>query len=374
MIDIIFTSDYEIHGNGVGSPLKLMVEPTYRNIKLFDRYGAKLTIMADVAEILMFKKYLETNGSDDYYYEEIVAQLKDSVVRGHDVQLHIHPTYFDAKLNNNIWKQDAGSFILRNETFNSLYNIIKKTKDFLTSILTDAKKDYKCFVFRAGGWQMQPSKNITKALVANGIQIDSSVFKNGSRNGINKFDYFLAPHRLLPWPADENDICIPNINGKLIEFPIYTEQRYLTSFISLNRIYRLFAQTVSRLITPHPMIKKQVKAKKTEHETSIPQITKPVSNKCSRIKALFKRYPFKMDFNQCTGHQLIRGLLNAEHAYGDPNFDIPFVIIGHSKTFTKYNEKSLIPFLRFVRENPERFRFSLFSDIDLSKIRSIWNK
>ena len=56
MLRIIFTLDYEIHGNGDGSPLALMVEPTNRLFNLFDEYGAKLTIMADVAEILKFKE------------------------------------------------------------------------------------------------------------------------------------------------------------------------------------------------------------------------------------------------------------------------------------------------------------------------------
>ena len=51
MIQIIFSSDYEIHGNGTGSPYKLMIEPTYRNLDLFDEHGAKLTIIAEVVEI-----------------------------------------------------------------------------------------------------------------------------------------------------------------------------------------------------------------------------------------------------------------------------------------------------------------------------------
>ena len=57
MLNVIFTLDYEIHGNGEGCPSELMVEPTRRMMDLFDRYGAKLTIMADVAEILKFKEY-----------------------------------------------------------------------------------------------------------------------------------------------------------------------------------------------------------------------------------------------------------------------------------------------------------------------------
>ena len=59
---VIFTLDYEIHGNGHGSPRDLMVEPTERMMAQFDRHGAKLTVMADVAEILRFKRHLEEAG------------------------------------------------------------------------------------------------------------------------------------------------------------------------------------------------------------------------------------------------------------------------------------------------------------------------
>src|SRR4051812_37680272 len=69
MLNLLFTLDYEIHGNGDGCPNDLMVEPTNRLLDLFDRYGAKLTIMADVAEILKFREYKEQTGRDDYHYE-----------------------------------------------------------------------------------------------------------------------------------------------------------------------------------------------------------------------------------------------------------------------------------------------------------------
>jgi len=80
MLRIIFTLDYEIHGNGDGSPLALMVEPTNRLFNLFDEYGAKLTIMADVAEILKFKEYKEKVGRDDYHYDVITDQLRTAFV------------------------------------------------------------------------------------------------------------------------------------------------------------------------------------------------------------------------------------------------------------------------------------------------------
>ena len=39
MLKAIFTLDYEIHGNGDGSPYALMVEPTSRMMDLFERHG-----------------------------------------------------------------------------------------------------------------------------------------------------------------------------------------------------------------------------------------------------------------------------------------------------------------------------------------------
>ena len=79
MLNVIFTLDYEIHGNGEGSPHELMVEPTRRLLDFFEKYGAKLTIMADVAEILKFKEYREKSGRDDFHYEAIADQLREAV-------------------------------------------------------------------------------------------------------------------------------------------------------------------------------------------------------------------------------------------------------------------------------------------------------
>jgi hypothetical protein len=377
MIHIIFTSDYEIHGNGAGSPYKLMIEPTYRNLDLFDEYGAKLTIMAELAEILKFKEYFDTHEKDNYYYNDIIKQLKYAVTSSHDVQLHLHPTYFKAQLKNGVWEQDPRSYILREETYDSLFMMIKQTKDFLTGNLIDVKKDYNCIAFRAGGWQMQPTTNIVRALIDNGIKIDTSVFKNGKRGGTNSFDYSLAHHSLLPWHVDENEICQMNQEGRLIEIPIYSEQRYITSFVSLNRMYRLAAQTNSRLKVKNPMTVEKINLNNSrEYQNNLnSSILSPLKSKIYKMfKIPFNKYPFKMDYNQCTGRQLIRGLLNAEQDYGDLNIDIPFVIIGHSKIFTKYNEHTLKPFLEFVCKNPNRFCFSRFSDLDLGYIKKLWSK
>ena len=91
--NLFFTLDYEIHGNGDGNPYALMVEPTYKLMSLLESYGQRLIIMADVAEILCFRRYWQETGKDDFHVADIERQLCDAILRGHDVQLHIHSSY-----------------------------------------------------------------------------------------------------------------------------------------------------------------------------------------------------------------------------------------------------------------------------------------
>src|SRR6266404_7278418 len=109
-IGLVFSLDYEIHGNGGGSPMQLMVEPTWRMMRQFDRFGAKLTIFAEVAEILRFRDHLKASGRDTFHYNDIVEQLRHALGSGHDVQLHLHPSYVNAVLTGQRWEQDWSEY------------------------------------------------------------------------------------------------------------------------------------------------------------------------------------------------------------------------------------------------------------------------
>mgnify|MGYP003802550759 CR=1 FL=1 len=359
MFRIIFTSDYEIHGNGEGSPMDLIVEPTSRMMDLFDKYSAKLTVMADYAEIFKFKEYYDKTGSDDFYYKPILEQLKYAVSNGHDIQLHVHPSYFKANYKNGSWDQNYDEYDLSQLDQKRLNDVIKTGKSFLESELKPMKSDYNCFVFRAANWSMQPSFNIVKALVDNNIFIDTSVFKYGWRDELVKFDYSEAHSDLIPWPVDVNDICKKDLNGKLFEIPIYCENMPITTFITINRIYRVILGQL------HNLEKRSSDPSPEEKKTKIERIKSLIY----KINFVFRKHAWKMDFNQCTGKQLIKGLKRAEAKYKQVNVDLPFVLIGHSKLFSKRNEKTLQPFLEFVSQNSDRFVFSTFKDINLEKYR-----
>jgi len=362
MLKVIFTLDYEIHGNGEGCPFELMVEPTRRMLDQFDRYGAKLTIMADVAEILKFREYKEETGRDDYHYEAIAGQLRDAVRRGHDVQLHLHASYFNARHEAGRWLQDWSEYDFAGLPLARLNQIVRIGKEYLETLLKPVSPAYECVAFRAANWSVSPSRNVIRALLNNGIRIDTSVFKYGRREGIVSFDYSDAPSELVPWLVDEDDMCRRNDVGKLMEVPIYCERRWIGAFLTPNRVQRVL------MTRGHPIST----AFRNGADAAVirPTLATKVMKK---ISMMTRGHAWKADFNQCTGGQLVGALKRAARRYADVKGELPFVLIGHSKQFTQANARSLRPFLEFVHADKARCRFAKLSETTLAKEASNMN-
>jgi hypothetical protein len=351
VLQIILTLDYEIHGNGDGCPYRLMVEPTYRLLSLCEQYGAKLSIMADVAEILKFKEYKETYGDDRYCYDGIAEQLRYAVERGHDVQLHIHSSYFNARHDDGRWLQDWSEYDFAGLPYERMEWMVRTGKAFLETLLKPVDPDYRCIAFRAANWSVSPSRNVVKALVNNGIKIDTSVFKYGRRNGIVAFDYSHAYSPIVPWRVKEEDICARDESGELWELPIYSEKRWIGAFLTVNRLYR--AATGWRHKIRHQDGHKASQGNKEESANA---------EKKSWRAAALRKHAWKADFNQCAGRQLIQALDRASNLYdGDPERWLPFVLIGHSKLFTHQNKRSLAPFFLHCAQHPDKFEFATLS-------------
>ncbi len=352
MLRILFTLDYEIHGNGDGHPQDLMIGPTNRLLRLCDEYGAKLTIMADVAEILKFKHYKDTNGRDDYCYDAIVEQLRRAIKGGHDVQLHIHSSYFNARHDNGCWVQDWSEYNFACLPYERMDWMVRTGKEFLETLLRPTDPGYRCMAFRAANWSVSPSPRVVRVLVQNGIEIDTSVFKYGRRKGIVTFDYSRAYSPIVPWRAKEDDICDRDDASRLWELPIYSEKRWIGAFLTSSRIFRVLTSLRHRLRGTASGI--------------IPQNAHAAPHSWNKawIASVLQKHAWKADFNQCGSKQLINTLHRASSKY-DLRKDVllPFVLIGHSKLFTKRNERSLMPFLVHCAEHPDKFGFDTLSRI-----------
>jgi hypothetical protein len=336
-----------------------MVDPTDRLLAQLSRHGAQLTVMADVAEILRFRRHYHETGRDEFDFQAIENQLRRAVRTGHDVQLHIHPSYYNSRYVEGRLDQDWLEYDLARLPLERLDQIVKEGKDWLEATLQPQDDTYCCFVFRAANWSMNPAHNIVIALMRNGITIDTSVFKYGKRSGMVSFDYTDAHSDLVPWPVQCDNICMKDPEGRLFEFPIYCELRLLLHFLTPNRVYRAVQSRMHAL----PL---EEFAPATEGADDNAQQGRSAHLAKAR-ELLMSRHAWKMDFNQCTGSQLIAAAKRIEKRYGHARDDLPIVLIGHSKTFTAHNERSLEPFLNFVRNHGDRFAFGTFRDFDLAR-------
>lgn len=412
---LLFTLDYEIHGNGDGNPQALMVEPTYRLMNLLEEYKQHLVIMADVAEILCFRRYREQTGRDDFHVAEIEEQLRDAIRRGHDVQLHIHSSYFRAEWDGKHFDQCIEDYNMAALPIERIREMVSQCVCYLEDLLRPVRADYKVWLFRAANWSMMPTPALYQVLTEYGITHDTSVYKGGCQGGSVCYDYRTAYDNLLPYKASAENINDYDPAGAITELPIYSEMRPFYDFVSPIRLYRMLRAKLHRHKRPAgagtPMAAAAVPSAQKESGSSVVGVeTEGVSsvvgqkerqrieqadNRRITLRSFFTRSPLKMDFNQLRSRQLIAMLRHIEsrltvletqpavsststnpagtvssistHNTGtvsttSPNNistgnatttePIPVVLIGHSKTFIPYNETTLRPFLRWIEKHP----------------------
>ena len=311
MIGLVFSLDYEVYGTGAGDPRDLMLEPTRRLLGLFNECGVKLTIMADVAEILAFKRQRG--------FEEVAAaieeQLRTALAEGHDVQLHLHPAWFNAEHDGERWTLDFSEYSLVGLPPKRIDEYIKTGKEYLEDLARPVRPDYRCVAFRAGNWLMQPSRNVVAALEHNGFACDTSVFKHGWGSvGSYVLDYRRAWSNLLSWVVDPDDINRPADRSGLREIPILSRKVFISSMLTLRRL------------------RMQRRLARGARPTGQADRSEPLgTGKAPRKLRLF--YPKKFDFCRLSFREMKRFLRYAVKRHGGESETVPVVAIGHSTEF-----------------------------------------
>jgi hypothetical protein len=332
-IGLIFTSDYEIHGNGSGDFENWAYLPTSKMLDIFDTYGAKLTIMAEMGHYWAMKSHEEIFAKDINLFE---SQLKDAVRRGHDVQLHFHPQWIDARYEDGSWNLDFSRKTIERLCYNydEAYLYLKKGKDDLEKLLTPVNQQYKCACFRAGYFQMQPSESVVKALEDAGFLSDSSVSKGMSANDqLRVLDYSSAVSKYRPWKISRHDVCKSDESGKMYEFPVLTERHLI--FKIINKIRKLIIKSKKKNVSDviSDLMGQYSKGIHKEHLKLNSDLIKIILNKswdyadfCRADNLNLLKY-VKMVISLCEK--------NNEFSY------VPVVFIGHSKDFFFSNQLSL---------------------------------
>ena len=336
MIGLALTLDYEIYGNGTGNIQDHIINPTEDFLTICEKYQGKGTLFVDVAELIKMKEY-------NCFAEEIAGvekQLKDAHERGHDVQLHLHPWWFNAKFNGSTWEMDYNLTTLNYLNPEIALEYISRCKKYLTELLACCKRRYSCVAYRAGYWSMMPTKNIFKALTEAGIETDSSVYKWGKVSKQNIFyDYSKAHSNCHPWYFSSEDInkISPErqTSPSCLEIPIYTENNFILKFLSLKRISILKKSKSALVLDRLPP--------KTSWRNKVARLI--------HLDTMSIYRPKKFDFCKCTFNEMKRMIYRIIKA-SPGNLYLPVVAIGHSKDFIYRGD--LIKFLYYLKSHHDK--------------------
>ena len=244
----IITIDYELFGSGKGCVFKHLIDPTYKMLKAFDKLGTKATFFIEILEVekLIGLKELYPEESNEYLGAVAIEnQIAELIKQGHDIQLHLHPQWYNAEYINGQWKLNhqwwSFSDLPERSTKGSpgKYELLALGKEMLEKRVRDVDPNYNCSAFRAGGYNVGNSYESVNALLDNNIYCDSSVCPGFFSNSLSNYDFTMAPSNLPYWHCDDS-IVVPSDKKsvkRLLELPLLTISVSKAQRFSLARVF-----------------------------------------------------------------------------------------------------------------------------------------
>lgn len=313
MIECVFTLDYEIYGSGEGSLRDLVLEPTQRLAEIFQEFGAPLVIFTEAVE---FAKMEEAQSDPDT--ANVRAQLRGLRAAGHEIALHLHPWWANARYANGCWQLDWSEPKVSTLGAERAEAIVSGAIRYLRESLGDP--DFTPVSFRSGLWVMQPTTVIASVLARHGVRVDSSVFKGGLVRRLG-LDYRPALGNKDVWRFG-SDVNMHDPHGALWEMPIHTQMVPFWQMLGRKRL-------------------------KLHRETLNSSNGTPLSRYSRDFLRL--RYPRKLDFCRMTFEEMREAMevvLTARQARPEERRLI--VAIGHSKDFVE--PEATRRFLAFLKK------------------------
>ena len=250
-MNLVITFDYELFGDGSGNIFNHMINPTNEILEICDEFNVKTTIFFEVIEYLVIKKEWDSGNFMGYKKNPIKAiedQLISAAISGHDIQLHIHPQWTNARYIDGNWLVDFSRWRLSdfksigNYTIDSLLRVGKQT---IENLLKPYISDYECTILRAGAYNILPSSEIHRAMVKAGLKFDSSVYPGGFQKGeLSKYNYTNTSVNLDYWNVNPNDFSIEG-NSNIIEIPIFALPKRRIRKLNCNR-FRSFFNNITK--------------------------------------------------------------------------------------------------------------------------------
>lgn len=325
MIDVIFTLDYEIFGNGTGSLKEHVYEPAEQLCEVFLRRGARFVAFVEALEL----EKIAAEGTDPSI-DAVERQVRALDREGFEIALHLHPQWANARYERGQWLLDFDEYNLCTLPAERIAEIASCALAYLRHVT--GRTGFAPLSFRAGSWLFQPAQPAAAILAQLGIRIDSSVFKGGLLHSHN-LDYRPALQNGYYWPFD-SDASKVDARGEWIELPIHTE---MVPLWKMPRSRRGGYRNALGIAGPNN------------------------ERKAKRLRDFLRYwYPLKLDFCRMTLSHLrsmIDRVVQADRA--DPGAYRPIVAIGHTKDLN--GVETIDAFLRYLIES--KIRVATFEEV-----------
>jgi hypothetical protein len=219
-IYLSLTHDWELRGDGSGNIEEIQFAPMRRLLEIYEKFGARTTFLPDVLQQVTFRNlegtHPELKPAADAWDEHAIEAFR----QGHDLQLHLHSQWSDAKYESGRWSLRGEWSLLKYDREQTL-SMLAESKSYLENLLQRVNHDYHCVAFRASALALAPSGYLLSTLADLGIQIDVSMaaglFLN---NQTLQLDYRECEETFLPYYPKMDDarrvssqpgpiVCVP---------------------------------------------------------------------------------------------------------------------------------------------------------------------
>jgi hypothetical protein len=221
-IYLALTDDWELRGDGSGEIEEIQFKPMRKLVRLYNKCGVRGSFYVEMMQQLAFRKYQDAHPELGILADRWDAHVIDAYKQGHDIQLHLHTRWSDARYENGLWHV-SGDWSILNYEPEYARAMLTAGKEYLENLLVPVDNLYKCVAFRAGAFAIAPSPHVLQLLVDLGIVLDSSIV-GGLRvetRGI-QFDYTNCEENFLPfYPHMEDARRVSEKPEKLICVPVH---------------------------------------------------------------------------------------------------------------------------------------------------------
>jgi hypothetical protein len=190
-------------------------------VKIFNEHGIRGSFNAEVMQQLTYRSEQERFPELKAIADEWEEVVTESFRQGHDIQLHLHPQWMDARYEGNgNWKL-SGDWSILNYPPQQIRAMLVAGKQYLETLLRRIDQRYSCVSFRSGSWCAAPSDSLMPILSELGFVFDMSIVA-GIRNDTPqvRLDYTRCEEPFVPYYPEMTDarrvsrsvepiVCIP---------------------------------------------------------------------------------------------------------------------------------------------------------------------